>query len=125
MSNTGTYVYRNGTLVKVSDRVRGPLTFSDVTFKEPFVTADITGRPIEVKSARHKRDLMKAYGLREPVNSKEPATSNRNRPTGCSGQFVKDHFDKMGYDRCKVDYNKGQPIESVKDKVFRDALHNC
>lgn len=92
MSNTGTYVYdpELKKVIKISDKT-GLVSFSDVTFTKPFWTNDITGSPVLVKSARHKRDLMKKHNLREPSSSKEGIRSNF-KSQGCTTEFVANHL---------------------------------
>jgi len=42
---------------------------------KPFVTDNITGKPMEVRSRSHKKMLLKQYGLVE----KDPMSSSKNR----------------------------------------------
>jgi len=67
MSLTGTYVHRDGKMVKVSDAIPNTIgsCTSDVCdkVKEPYWDEHITGNPILVKSRSHKAKLLKANGL--------------------------------------------------------------
>jgi len=126
VSHTGTYVLRGKKLIKISDRVKGPLTFSDVTFKQPFITTDLTGYPIEVKSARHKKRLMEMFNVREPVDSKDVAKNTSNRlkfkPTN-KREFVANHLKRLGVTKSKLRikmYNR--PLEDVRDPIDRKVL---
>ena len=50
---------------------------------KPFITSNITGKPIEVRSRRHKKELLKAYGLVEKEKMSNPR--NKKRFNGSSG----------------------------------------
>jgi hypothetical protein len=128
MSNTGVYVMRGKQLVKVSNEVRRALSFSDVTFDKPFITDDLSGYPIEVKSARHKKKLMEHFGVREPVDHKDTAKnlSNRNKGTPINAEkFVSQNFRDRGIGhkgRLKIVDKNPINVNEVKDDIDKKCL---
>lgn len=98
MSNTGVYKWDSTQrkVVKIGDKPRGCLTLSDVTFTRPYWTPHISGKPEFIDSKFTKKRLMEAHGVRELSHSKEHlSSSNHNRPSGCSPDFVAKQLKQM------------------------------
>jgi len=66
VSSTGTYIYRDGKIVKISDRPRDSIPV-DVFFDRPYVDEHIssTGDPVLITSRRQKARLLKENHLLE------------------------------------------------------------
>jgi len=70
MSKTGTYAYRDGKVVKISNRTPKLGYVTEANLREPFVTADITGKPTEYRTRGQLYADMKRYNVRPVGNTK-------------------------------------------------------
>ncbi len=77
-SKTGTYAFRDGKLVKVSNRIPS-CTFDDVTCPNEGYQSEQLG--CFVRSRRHKRDILKEKCLAEAGDGSAAHTKTPKRPT--------------------------------------------
>ena len=70
MSKTGTYAYRGGRIVKISDKIptlRSPVFFPRRSQRRcgAYIDPNLGHEPVVVKDKDHKREIMKREHLKE------------------------------------------------------------
>jgi len=73
MSNTGTYVHRNGKLVKISDEIPKLGFVSTFYIGEPYWDTNIDDKPIYIDSRKKLYRELKQRGLSQKLDKKHGA----------------------------------------------------